>query len=210
MIASTHIVSQWPNQYIIHARSCSCGLGHRHISNMVEGANEELMVQRLTLREGQALDEDNKKCNKVFLKDQLEGSNGQGNCQAIFLYYLHSFSLQFSLLILRLTQLERKTVAGGPRHRDYPAPPVVPRLSHSLGDSVLNSEYPHNLQASSQSKRHAMEHSQDTGKRARKVQTQASTQCNAAEQQIPKRRVLTTKRSSGVQSSYTQSDDTLI
>ena len=41
--------------------------------------------------------------------------------------------------------------------------------------------------------------------------TQASTRAhNAAKQQIPKRQVLTTERSSGVHSSYTQSDDTLI
>ena len=89
--------------------------------------------------------------------------------------------------------LQNQFVVGGPRHRDYPAPPAVPRLSHSLGDAVLNSEFPQNLQASSQSKRRTMEHSQDTGKRVRKVQTQASTQCNAAEQQIPKRQVLTNR-----------------
>ena len=47
------------------------------------------MVQRLRLGEGQATDENNEKCKKVFEEDQIEGSNKQYNCQANSLHYLY-------------------------------------------------------------------------------------------------------------------------
>ena len=55
-------------------------------------------------------------------------------------------------------------VVGGPRRRDYSAPPAVFGLSHSRRHWTRFEVYTHNLQGSSQSKQRAVEYSQFTGK----------------------------------------------
>ena len=55
-------------------------------------------------------------------------------------------------------------VVGGPRRRDYSAPPAVFGLSHSRRHWTQFEVYTHNLQGSSQSKQRAVECSLFTGK----------------------------------------------
>ena len=87
-----------------------------------------------------------------------------GDC--FFLSFSSTVGLRFLLTFAGACVLLRnQIVVGGPRRRDYSAPPAVFGLSHSLGDTGLGFEvYTHNLQGSSQSKQRAVEYSQFTGK----------------------------------------------